>query len=346
MTAMIVVAAWGLYRWRSVGTSKWAIAAGLLVGVAVFVKNVALFPLGLAALMIVLERGWRTALKDRQTWIVAALSVLPVILYTLYGIQAGFLVSQFAFRFFPNLLGTGAFYLQWLGQIDGIVGLGAFCVALAGIFVAGRRQMVFLAGIWLGYVALGMTFAYHVITHDYYSLMLIPFVALALAPATDAFIVRAKSLEVGWVPRAVLAALIVFIIAVQLWNVRVTLVREDWRPEVDFWTMIGEKLGHDGSPVVAITPDYGYRLAYWGWQDVQSWYYAGDLDLRVLDGREINTVQWFEQRLVDKKFLIVTQLKNFATDPDKGSIEMRYPIYAQGEGYIIYDLMHPKKAPK
>ena len=346
MTALIVIAAWSLYRWRSVGTWKWAIAAGLLVGAAVLVKNVAVFPLGMAALVVVLEHGWRTSLKDRQTWGVAALAILPTVVYTLYGMYAGFLGSQFAFRFFPDLWTTGAFYLQWLGQIDGVVGLGAFCVSLMGIFVAGQRQMKFLAGLWLGYFIFGMTFAYHITSHDYYNLMLIPLVALSLAPVADTFIQRAQNLRVGLVARAVLAALVIFIVAAQVWNVHVTLVREDWRPDADFWVKLGEKLGHNSGPVLTISQDYGYRLAYWGWQDVDPWYSTGDLELRALDNRAIDLSQRLEDRVAGKKFLVVTQAKNFASQPAiRLYIIRHFPIYARGKGYVIYDLAHPRKAP-
>src|SRR5258706_7493878 len=116
MTALIVAAAWGLYRWRSVHTWKWAVTAGLLTGAAIFVKNVAVFPLGLAALAVVVEhgreRGWRVSLADRQIWVVALLSILPVTVYTLYGIQTGFLATKFAFRFFPELWSTGGFFFR------------------------------------------------------------------------------------------------------------------------------------------------------------------------------------------------------------------------------------------
>ena len=347
MTALIVVAAWGLYRWRSVGTWKSAIVAGIAVGAAIFVKNVAVFPLGIAALAIVLERGWRMSLKDRQTWAVAVLSVTPVAVYTLYGISAGFLGGQFAFRFFPSLWTTGAFYLQWLGQIDGVVSLGACAVGLAGIFIAGRRQGIFLTGLWLGYVIFGLTFAYHITSHDYYNLMLIPLVALSLAPVTETFIARAKSLRVGWFPRAALSALVIAIVAVQIWNVRVTLLRENWRADADFWAMLGEKLGHDNGPILAITQDYGYRLAYWGWEDVETWYYAGDLELRALDNRVIDTSQRFEDRLVGKKFLLVTKPNDFNADTAlKSYVVEHFPVYESGKGYVIYDLAHPKSPKK
>jgi hypothetical protein len=347
MTALIVAAAWALYRWRLLASWKSALIAGLLMGLAILVKNVAAFPLGMAALALVIEHawkhGWRTALKDRQTWAVGVMALLPAALYLAYGFfGAGFLGGQAAFRFFPELWLSGEFYLRWLGQIDGIVGFGACALALAGVFIAERRAMIFLAGLWLGYFAFGMAFDYHIITHDYYNLMLVPLVALSLAPVTHMFVERARHLQLGWFPRALFAMLALLVLAVQLWTVRVELVREDWRPDAEFWKMLGEKLGHDGGKVLAITQDYGYRLEYWGWQDVDSWYYSGDIDLRILDNRTIDTGQRFADRLQDSSFFVVTQMKNFDDQPEiKAYVYEHYPIYDQGRGYIIFDLAHP-----
>jgi len=124
------------------------------------------------------------------------------------------------------------------------------------------------------------------------------------------------------------------------------LVREDWRPDAGFWANLGEKLGHNSGPVLAIAQDYGYRLAYWGWQDVDSWYSTGDLELRALDNREIDTGQRLVDRVAGKKFLVVTQTKQFASQPAiKAYIIQHFPIYARRKGYIIYDLAHPRKTP-
>jgi hypothetical protein len=142
-----------------------------------------------------------------------------------------------------------------------------------------------------------------------------------------------------------LSVLVIFIVAVQVWNVHVTLTREDWRPDADFWAMLGEKLGHSGGPVLTIAQDYGFRLAYWGWQDIDPWYSTGDLELRALDNRVIDLNQRLLERVAGKKFLVVTQTKQFASQPAiRVYIIRNFPIYARGKGYVIYDLAHPKKA--
>jgi hypothetical protein len=343
MVALIVAGAWAMVRWANTRTLKWAIVAGLLNGLALFVKNVAVFPLALAALALVLEFGLVKSLKDRQTWVLAALSILPTALYTLYGLLvAGFLGQQFAFRFFPQLWSDPGFYLRWKGQIDGVIGFGAFASAVAGVFVARRRAMAFLTGLWAGYFVYGMTFAYHITTHDYYQMLLIPIVAVSLAPVAQTLFEAAASRGGGWFTRAALSALIALVVFIQVWNVRVELVRDDWRPDAEFWTALGEKLGQPG-PVLTIAQDYGYRLAYWGWQEVDSWYDSGDLDVRALDGRQIDLLQRFQEQAAGKHFLVVTQSGKLDLQPEiKAYVYKTYPIYAEGQGYLIFDLTRTK----
>ena len=343
MVALIVAGAWAMYRWSNTRTMKWAITAGILSGLAIFVKNVAVFPLAFAAIALVLEYGLVRSIKDKQTWVLASITILPTTIYTLYGVlMAGFLGQQFAFRFFPQLWPDPAFYLRWKGQIDGVVGFGAFAIAAVGVFVAKRREMVFLTGLWVGYFVYGMTFAYHITTHDYYQLPLIPIVALSLAPAAQTLFETAGRLRGGWFARVALSVLITLVALIQIWNVRVELIRDDWRPEAEFWASLGEKLGQNG-PVLTIAQDYGYRLAYWGWQDVDSWYDAGDLDVRALDGRQIDLLQRFQEQAASKHFLVVTQSGKLDQQPEiKDYIYKTYPVFAEGRGYIIFDLTKTK----
>ena len=75
---------------------------------------------------------------------------------------------------------------------------------------------------------------------------------------------------------------------------------------------------------------------------LSSWYYSGDLDLRALDNRTIDTGQRFVDRLQDSSFFVVTQMKNFDDQPEiKAYVYAHYPIYDEGRGYVIFDLAHP-----
>ena len=64
-----------------------------------------------------------------------------------------------------------------------------------------------------------------------------------------------------------------------------------------------------------------------------------------LDNRTIDTGERFQEMVKGKKFFLVTQMSNFDDQPEiKAYVIQHYPIYAQGKGYIIFDLAHPLPA--
>ena len=353
MVALVICGAWASFRWAEGRNWKWAIAAGIFNGLAILVKNAAFFPLvfGLAALAV--EFGTVKSLKDKQTWAVLVLSLLPAAIYTIYGFVNGFMAQQFAFSIFPRIWIQPDFYLRWIGQLEGLFGVGALALALPGIFLAKRRGMAILTGLFLGYIVFGMTFADRLDSHDFYQMLLIPILAIAIAPVAEALFGTIARLRIGsdlgqkmgWngvSVRAALVVLILFVVALQVQDVHDELSRKDWRLEVDFWAGLGEKLGHS-SPVLAITPDYGYRLAYWGWQEVIPWYDTGDSDLRFPDNPKTNLLQRFQGQSAGKHFLVVTQPGILDHQPGiKDYVDKTYPIFAQGQDYAIFDLTKTK----
>ena len=339
MVSLIVFGLWASYNWLEKDSMKWAIVAGVFNGLAMLVKNVAVFPLLFALLPMLLQKGLLFHLRNRKTWTVALLSALPTLAYTLYGVfAAGFLGQQFAFRFFPNLWSDPVFYLRWKNQIDGVIGFPLFLAAFCGFWLAkgfGRRL---LAGWWLGYLLYGLTFAYHITSHDYYQLPLIPLVALSLAPLGRVVSDRLRQQPHAWVAAIAISGALGFALLASLWTVRVDLARGDFRPEAARWQMIGAAIGKP-SHVLTISEDYGYRLAYWGMQDVEAWLEDADLNLRELDGRQIDLEQKFAEKVANKDYIVITQMNKLDNQPEiKQLIEQTYPVIAQGDGFVIYDV--------
>jgi hypothetical protein len=123
-----------------------------------------------------------------------------------------------------------------------------------------------------------------------------------------------------------------------MWDVRVELVKDDYRAEPEFWENLGNKLGHT-TPVLGLTQDYGNRLAYWGWQRLDEWPTTGDQNLRELAGKTISFEKAFSDRIVDKKYFVVTNFKQFDNQPElKAKLFETYPVLEQGPDYIIFDL--------
>ena len=340
MTMFVIAGTWATYNWREKATWKWVVAAGLLNGAAIFIKNVAVFPLLGVAMALVLERGLIASLKDRKTWVVAVLSALPTALFVIYGtLIAGFLTQQFGLRFFPALWKEAAFYLRWKGQLDGITGFGAVALALLGLILAHKRSIAaMLIGLWGGYIVYGMTFSYHITTHDYYNLPVIPIVALSIAVPVAILAEQLSQHNPSVFVRAVLALGIFVVTATHMWYARVDLAQMDYRQDVDFWWDLGEVLGHT-NPAIGLTPDYGARLGYWGWQDISSWYYSEDLALRELAGKEIDLSQRFESQIQGKCYFVVTQFGRFDDQREaQKTLYENYPVYKQTNDYLIFQL--------
>jgi len=117
----------------------------------------------------------------------------------------------------------------------------------------------------------------------------------------------------------------------------------DYRPQQAWWEEIGAALGREPS-VAALTEDYGLRLAYWGWQEATVWPSSGDVYLAQVRGGGRNFEAFFEKLAGKKAFFLVTDMDDYARQVELQALLAGYPVYAQGEGYIIYDLQHPLEA--
>ena len=342
MVGLILYSLWAFYRWQEEKTWKWAFTVGLLSGLAIFVKNVALFPLLSAfALVILSTRGLKQAFKDPQVWAVAVIAALPTAIYMLDGLYISKdLDTAMGLRFFPELWIDPAFYVRWKNIIGNTLGFGPFIMALLGIFMTKPGiDRPLLLGTLLGYLVYGFVLPYHISTHNYYQLPLIVFIALSLSVIGKS--VFQKIVEINgrslWLDAAVVC-IILFVITSKMWNIHVDLARDDFREEPQFWAELGDKLGHT-TPVLGLTQDYGNRLAYWGWQRLDEWPTTGDQDLRELAGRARSFDDMFNERILGKQYFVVTNFKQFEGQPElKDKLFETYPIIEENRDYIIFDL--------
>ncbi len=195
MVALIVAFWWLVYRWTNQLTWKWAIFAGLIGGLAIFVKFVAAFFVIGGALGALFGRfKLRELISNPQVWAISVLGVLPGAGWIVYGkVMLGLFTGDLSGRFIPALLGDPFFYVQWQIKSAVVASSIGIMLGLIGIFLVRKRiARVFLLGIWGAYLAFGLYFNYHISTHDYYSLPLIAIVAVSLAPLGDWFFARLK----------------------------------------------------------------------------------------------------------------------------------------------------------
>jgi len=347
MVALIVFALWALFRWQNTAKWKWVILFGIFAGAALFVKNLSVFIIvGGFAGVIFGARGLKRSIRDPQAWVMALLLVLPAGIYTLYGMLKLDMTGQFALRFFPKMWIDPAFYFRWAYTVNWNIGLGASLLAALSVFLADpKRERPLLIGLWIGYLVFGMTFSYHFYTHDYYQLPFIPVVAVSMAPALRLFFERFFERSPGLFPRLVLVGIVLVGLAVPSWYARVQMDNSDYQNEPSFWAEIGDKLGH-GPGVIGLTQDYGYRLAYWGWQGSAAWFTSADIGVRYLAGQDVDIMEKFTEDTAGKQYFVVTMFGELDNQPVvKDLLYTHYPIFAETDEYVIFDLQHPFSQP-
>ncbi len=364
LMVMLIVAFWWLvHRWAishlpeggdgSGVRGSWllAILAGLVGGLAIFVKFVAAFFVIGGALGALLGRyKLRALVREPQVWTIGLLGILPGATWILYGkLVAGLFGGDMSGRFIPSLLASPLFYIQWQTKAAAVAGgIGIMLGLLGLLLVRTTGARAFLIGLWGAYLVFGLYFNYHISTHDYYSLPLIAIVAVSLAPLGDRFFAHLREASfpyreaAGWVRGAIFVVLLYGVLST-VWAVRNQMKSVDYRPQAARWAEIRETLGSDVS-FVALTEDYGNRLAYWGWLKAPLWPSSGDLYQADVRGNQRDIEKLFAEITAQKSFFLVTDLEDFAKQPGLQAELSIYPILEQGDGYLIYDLEHPLEA--
>ena len=350
MVMLIIVFWWMVNRWADLipdpspkrrGESwAFAILAGLVGGFAIFVKFVAAFFVIGAALGAVLSRfNLRDLVRKPQVWTMAMLGILPTAGYLFYGIVLnGFLGQQFSGRFIPALLLSPLNYVQWATKANMAAGGVAIMLGLLSpFFVRERRARFLIYGLWIAYILFGLYFDYHVATHDYYHLPFIPIVAVSLAPIVDWVLSQLAGLTSKQWMRFAAFIILSYGVFATAWDIRNQMKSVDYRPQATMWAQIGDTLGHGGG-VVALTQDYGSRLAYWGWQDAGIWPNSGDIDYQGVRGGSFDFNKTFNELTKDQFFFLITDFAELNRQPQLKEKLVNFAVYAQGNGYVIYDL--------
>ena len=178
-------------------------------------------------------------------------------------------------------------------------------------------------------------------THSYYHLMLVPIVALSLVPLVQAFFAR----FLRFAPRIIQAMFLILALGWLVISVRsviVPILAQDYRNEPAYWQEIASHLPDDGK-IIALTQDYGYRLMYYGWRKVVLWPNRGEQALNALRGSEKAFQDYFAKRIQEKRYFLITAFRQFEDQPDlKQMLNEHYPLLAEGQGYLIFDLAQPR----
>ena len=339
MTAMIVTAWMAFYHWNRTSSWKWVLLAGISAGVAMYIKSTSIFFLLIGMALVVLSRKkLREVVKDAQVWVIAILSAIPVLAYNVYGmVIIGELESQLKGRFFPQMWNDLDFYLQWKNAISNVTGhYIILIIGLVGLFFLKKKQdRYFLLGIWFGYVLYGLGFSYHISTHYYYTLPVIPLLAVTLGAIFEWIFVWVRKFKLSALVLAGTVAIVIMGIAGGYY----IFTKDDFRHEPRYYHKVASFVDPENK-VVALSQDYGYRLSFYGWLSIQPW--KGTEDLRYIELRDSEVEPFskrFEEFATDYDYFIVTRMKELRRQNKLyNELYDHYPIVREGGGFVIFDL--------
>ncbi len=366
MVMWVILAANMLYRWSDGGGRgqrpsesssvrqsspegqgkqwRWAILAGIFGGMAILTKVVAVYLVGVTALFLVIYTlSWRRFWRDPQVWVMAVLMVTPTALFYLLGRQgrAAEYVQTWTISL-SHLLLDPSLYARWFNLLVELMGLAMLVLGVIGVALAAPRGRALLAGLWIGYVLYGLTLPYQMYTHTYYHLQLVPILALSLAPAAEALFEKfggQSSSEWAWKTLALLglAAAVAYLSMTSI----VAFRQENFREDPAHWEKIGSLLPSDGR-ILGLTQEYGFPLAYYGWRKVTIWPILGERQLAAMRGEPKAFEDYFQKKSKDMGYFLVTAFNQFNQQPDlKEYLYQNYPVFAEGDGYLIFDLEGP-----
>lgn len=345
MVMLLVGTAYSLLRWSRGGGLKWALAAGGVAGLTVLVKGRPAPIVGvMMAFTLVGSYGLRRVWRETEAWAIAVPAVgIPAVYYLgVMGRGTVGLVSTYSTGLM-TLLAEPSFYIRWLDFLDQLLYLGFIFIGAASVALFKGRERTILLGWWVGYGLYGMLLPYTIYTHDYYNAPLIPLVGISLAPAAALIFDRLRHVSWPWQGFALLV--VTGALLHQAWIVRSGLLGTDYHSEPAGWIKMGRELPESGD-IVALTHDYGARVAYYGWRRVRLWPTTYDFEFYQLQGRNRGQDfdREFEQRTEGAEYFLVTLMGELERQPAlKEKLYSEYPLIHGGQAYLLFDLRRSKE---
>ncbi len=354
MTGVTAVAILQIVRFASRGATRDLFAAIVAAAIAALIKPMSLlFTIGCFVAV-----AWPARILAWEGWAFLLLSIAPMAAYYAYGLfVTGEMQRETGGRFLPQLLATRFFWSGWMTVAQRVADAWVWLLAIIGTLTApsGISRRLFV-GLWAAYLLLGVAFAYHFATHDYYHLPALIIVALASGVA----LTRIEK-AVGRTPlsrRIVTAAAAVFmLLTTMVWLQRsMTTIRAlDRSADLATYERIGNLL-HHSQRTIMLAHDYGMPIRYHGHLTGPSWPSAGDLSAARLgagagaatDSAWSNDVPSAEQRYNEfyrsraPEYFLITDFESFHEQPDlQRFLDTSFQRLAEGDGFLIYDLRQP-----
>ena len=348
MVAFMLAAVLALLRHHDDPKATTLASAGLLAAMAILIKPTAVFVImGAIAALAISSAGLRKGLLGRGTTGLVAITLAPAAVFYIHAIVTGTAASSNAeTSFIPSLFGQAGYWRGWLHIIDGTVGVVlALCALSAIVLGRSREARLLIGGLFSGYLVYGLVFNYHIHTHDYYSLQLLPIIGLGLGMSADAAVTRVRRMQLSPITRPAVALTVAVLAGALLWSgLDAATLRSSPSP-ADVAAQserIGELVSHS-THVVTLAPAYGWPLGFYGSISGTSWpsYASGDFRQMELLGEAVSTSRQRLDQLVRSgaEWFVVADPGELDRQPDlKPLLDSSARLAGEGDGFLVYDL--------
>jgi 4-amino-4-deoxy-L-arabinose transferase-like glycosyltransferase len=331
MVCSLLAASLAVIRYWEEPSRRRLLVAGGAACIATAVKpGIAfLFLLALFVALAVQHRKLRASLVSGRLPLFALAAAAAAIGYYVYGtVFSDFIWSGAdTKRVTPELLVHENFWHSWWDMVSFLLrypqpqqwlALVPLAVGLLGIVLAKGVARAILVGLGLGYVAFALVFANYTDTHPYYSLPLLPILALSIGVVAGALL-----RNLGEVGRAAVFALVAIVVLVAGYKSHAALTGRETRRTIADYRRIGEVTGHTSKALV-VSGELRTPALYWGWIVGDAW------DL----GDNPHAPPY--PRAHD--FLVVEGMDQFDTSPGLRAFTRKLPAVARTSRYAVFDL--------
>jgi hypothetical protein len=265
MMFLYLISLFCILRFFDRQTISWLVTATIFSGLTTLYRPLVFFSIYslIITIAIVKKRDLKSLFETKFIFLII-FSLLPSLIYYGYGIIVeDYLRWKLDSSFRPYLYLDSLFWKDWLILAIEAVGLPVLIGALFGAPMLRKGvSRALVIGLVIGYVIFGLVFTFHIHTHGYYHIQLIPIVAISSAALVSFIINYLRHLNnkwYWWLP--IIAALILWLFY-SVTEVRSRLGSQVFEPS---WVSaeIGEIVDHSDNNVF-VAYYYGLPLQYYG----------------------------------------------------------------------------------
>lgn len=335
LVCSLMAAIWTILRyWEEPSTRRFAAAAGASSFATLVKPGVAfLFLVALFASLAVSQGALRRSLRGPLP-LFAVVTAAAAALYGVWGLYLTDVIWEGAddSRFETGLLLETEFWRGWWNVVSYLLrfpqpqeGLALVTIVLgvAGIAVAPRgAPRATLVGLTVGYFLFALAFANYTSTHPYYSLPLLPILALAIGVLAGWLLELLRDRRILRV--AVIAVVAAAVgVAVQKSYSVVTPDPPDER--IAAYRRIGELTDHTTRSII-VDRQLGTPAMYWGWIVTRAW------EIDYAD----RPPPWIEAHVAD--YLIVVDTAALESHAGVQDLARGRRVVARSDAFAIFDL--------